>query len=267
MKYYVVADVHGFYTELRAALAEKGFFDDKGERKLIICGDLLDRGQEARKVQKFILDLMVKDEVILIRGNHEDLLSCLIGDWPNYGYLFVHHIRNGTVDTVLQLTETERILPSNEDEVIEELKETPFVRRIMPKMLDYYETEHYIFLHGWFPCYAEPKSGKNAVFKYTEGWRNAEVEAWTRARWYNGMEAARQGVIEPNKTVVCGHFHASYGHSRIEGKCTEFGEDADFSPYSANGVLAIDAFTTHSHKVNCIVIDDQPCGFSAEPQV
>lgn len=71
MKYYVVADVHGFFTELKAALSEKGFFEDKEPHKLIICGDLLDRGNEALEVQSFVLDLLQKDEIILIRGNHE----------------------------------------------------------------------------------------------------------------------------------------------------------------------------------------------------
>ena len=40
MKYYVVSDVHGFYTPLVSALKEKGFFDDKEPHKLIVCGDL-----------------------------------------------------------------------------------------------------------------------------------------------------------------------------------------------------------------------------------
>ena len=45
MKYYVVADVHGFFTELKSVLTEKGFFEDIEPHKLIICGDLLDRGK------------------------------------------------------------------------------------------------------------------------------------------------------------------------------------------------------------------------------
>ena len=74
MRYYVVADVHAFYSEFISALTEKGFFEDNKPHKLIICGDLLDRGKEAVKVQNFILDLIARDEVILIKGNHEDLV-------------------------------------------------------------------------------------------------------------------------------------------------------------------------------------------------
>ena len=72
MRYYVTADVHGYFSELKSELAEKGFFEDKEPHKLIICGDIYDRGTEALELQNFILDLMSKNEVILIRGNHED---------------------------------------------------------------------------------------------------------------------------------------------------------------------------------------------------
>lgn len=58
------------------------------------------------------------------------------------------------------------------------------------------------------------------------------------------------------KTIVCGHWHTSYGHSKYEHKGTEFGEDADFSPYYGPGIIAIDACTAFSGKVNCLVIED-----------
>ena len=58
MKYYVTADTHGFYSVLRKALEKAGYFDDRGERKLIILGDLFDRGTEAKEMQDFILQQM-----------------------------------------------------------------------------------------------------------------------------------------------------------------------------------------------------------------
>lgn len=141
MRYYVVADIHGFYTELYNALAEKGFFTDTEPHKLIVCGDLFDRGKEAVKVQSFVSDLMERDEVILIRGNHEDLTLCLIQDWENFGYMQSHHISNGTVDTVLQLTGNEIVVGANARAIKNELLNTPFIEDIIPKMLDYYETK------------------------------------------------------------------------------------------------------------------------------
>ena len=55
---------------------------------------------------------------------------------------------------------------------------------------------------------------------------------------------AVQTVSEAGKTIVCGHWHSSYGHSKFEGKRTEFGKDADFIPYAALGIIALDACTT-----------------------
>lgn len=103
MRYYVVSDIHGFYTELIITLEKKGFFADT-HHKLVICGDLFDRGKQALQLQKFILELIEKDQVILIRGNHEDLFVDLLANWDKASYLHGYHNSNGTLDTVLQLT-------------------------------------------------------------------------------------------------------------------------------------------------------------------
>ena len=78
MKHSIPADVYGFYTEFHKALDEVGYFTDPEPHKLIILGDLFDRGQEAVEVQRFILSLLEQDAVILVRGNHEDLYEEMI---------------------------------------------------------------------------------------------------------------------------------------------------------------------------------------------
>lgn len=117
-------------------------------------------------------------------------------------------------------------------------------------MLDYFETEHYVFTHGWIPSI--PNRDKS--YSYISSWREADREQWNQARWFNGMDAAQ--TADENKTIVCGHWHTSYGHSKYEHKGTEFGEDADFSPYYGPGIIAIDACTAFSGKVNCLVMED-----------
>lgn len=68
----------------------------------MILGDLMDRGNEAVKIQNFVLSLMEKDGVILIRGNHEDLFQTLVTE--DAGLPYAYHVQNGTYDTALQLT-------------------------------------------------------------------------------------------------------------------------------------------------------------------
>lgn len=257
MKYYVVADVHGFYSELYQALSEKGYFNDNVPHKLILCGDLFDRGKEAVKLQRFLGDLYARGELILIRGNHEDLMEDLVeraGYWLTDAVAYSHHWSNGTVDTLLQLTGLSlyeaSLFPARTRNI---MLQTPFFRTFLPVMRDYFETEHYIFTHGWLPCTTYGEWDRQYFLR--EDWRTADREAWNRARWYNGIDAAACGAVT-DKTVVCGHFHTSYGHAVYEGEGTEFGDDADFSPYRAKGILAIDGCTAYSKKVNCIVLQD-----------
>ena len=42
----------------------------------------------------------------------------------------------------------------------------------------------------------------------------------------------------------------------FEGRGSEFGEDADFTPYYGNGIIALDACTARSKMVNVIVVED-----------
>ena len=248
MRYYVVSDIHGFYSELHCALTESGFFDDVEPHKLIVLGDLFDRGREAKKLQDFILDLMDRDEVILVRGNHEDMFVTLVTS--DGGTPYKHHRRNGTYDTAIQLTGFDPAEAfSRCFAFAKAAQRTPYYHRIIPAMKDYFETQSYVFVHGWIPCIYE-----NCGYSYYSSWREAPSHEWKRAHWYNGIDAARTCMEE--KTVVCGHWHASYGHAKYEKQGSEFGTDADFAPYYAPGIIAIDACTTHSKQVNIVILED-----------
>jgi len=206
-------------------------------------------GHEANKLQSFILDLMDRDEIILIRKNHEDLFVELVTS--DGGVAYKHHKHNGTYDTALQLTGYDLAMARIKNyDFADAAKETPFYNVIIPAMRDYFETENYVFTHAWIPCIRE----RNGSYSYFSTWRDASDDDWANARWYNGIDAAQ--TADEDKTVVCGHWHASYGHCKYEGKCSEFGADADFSPYYGPRIIAIDACTSHSKKLNVIVIED-----------
>ena len=248
MKYYVTADIHGYYSIFLKALRESGFFEDSEPHKLIILGDLFDRGSEALELQSFVLQLMEEDRLILIKGNHEDLFEDMVT--KDRGIAYRHHISNGTFDTALQLTAYDRVMAGLRNyDFADAAKQTPFYRQIIPSMQDYFETEHYVFVHGWIPGMDKP-----GAYEYDPDWRSAGPAAWAKARWMNGMDAVQNCGEE--KAVLCGHWHASYGHARYEQKGSEFGADADFSPYYAPGIIALDACTAVSGKVNVIVLEE-----------
>lgn len=265
MKLYVVADVHGFYYELIAALTKQGWFEDNGPKKLVICGDLMDRGKQAMKLQAFIMDLLEKDQVVFVRGNHEDLMLAMLNDIiDDFGPFADHrsyHMRNGTLDTAAQLNMfTYAEFLTKPRDFVFKARQSDFVKKLIPASVNYFETKNYIFVHGWIPCNIERIYGL-VQYKFKPDWRNATEFEWNNARWINGMEAGYfYDCIEDGKTIVCGHWHASYGHSKIHKKCTEFGEDAIFEPFYEKGIIGLDTCTAHTGKINCIVIEDELIG-------
>ena len=168
-----------------------------------------------------------------------------------------HHYLNRTWDSLLQISEMDEMEAyRHPSELIRRVMQSSFYKTLLPACVDYYETLSYICVHGWIPCFTEGYR-PYVKYKYNPDWRNADVQDWRSARWFNGMEVAcKHHITEPNKTIVCGHWHTSYGHSCINHSCSEWGSDANFAPFSANGILAIDASTPNSSIVNCIVIED-----------
>ena len=57
MKYYVAADVHGFFTQMAAALEEAGYFVDTVPHKLVLLGDLFDRCRRQMNCKSFFWTL------------------------------------------------------------------------------------------------------------------------------------------------------------------------------------------------------------------
>lgn len=248
MKYYLVSDIHGFFSEFHFALTQAGFFNDPQPHKLVLLGDLFDRGNEAVKVESFVLDLIEKDAVILIRGNHEDLFEEFVT--IDRCSPFKHHMSNGTFDTALQLTGFDFVTAlSHPDSFIVSAKQTLFFRSIIPHLRNFYETAHYIFVHGWIPCIRE-----NTGYSYYSNWRSTSNMEWAKARWYNGIDAAM--TVQEDKTIVCGHWHTSYGHSKYLNNGNEFGPNAHFEPYYNKGIIAIDGCTAYSGSVNVVVLND-----------
>lgn len=250
MRYYVLADVHGYYTKMINKLTEVGFFDDKEPHKLILCGDMMDRGKEACKMQEFMYKLLLEDKLIFIRGNHEDLMVKMLAEFPERmddmleGYTY--HNSNRTFDTAVQLAKMGKAAIRNKpDEFIRRVKNSAFYKYLIPASINYFETPHYIFVHGWIP-----REGA----AYNPCWRAASDAEWSRARWHNGIECAMiLDITEPNKTIVCGHWHTSYGHYYFGDPPKQQG---NYTPFCRDTIIALDGCTALSGIVNCIVLED-----------
>lgn len=240
MEYFVSSDIHGFYDEWQSALKEKGFDINNPNHKIILCGDLFDRGHQPKEIIDFVLSH--KDKIILIRGNHEDLMRQMIDRNNNdYGDLC-----NGTAETIIDLYPEWQISEFNLSKIAKETR----LQEVLDLRVDYFETEHYIFVHGWIPII------ENRCL-YDEDWRKARKKRWQKARWINPVEMYRHKIYEPNKTIICGHWHCSaFWHEQNPGTYDEFGDKANFEPFITDKMIALDACTVHSHKVNVIVLED-----------
>ena len=74
MKTVIISDVHGCSGALRTLLAK--IFPDPKEDRLIMLGDLFDRGPDSWGVFRMVKELAdaYGDRFVLLRGNHEDYL-------------------------------------------------------------------------------------------------------------------------------------------------------------------------------------------------
>ena len=254
MKYFIVADVHGFYNELERALKDAGFDKDNHEHIFVSLGDLLDRGNFPLQCLKFVNSL---DRKILIRGNHEDLMEEALAR-REFRY---HDYTNGTAGTAFDLSGY-GVDCFSEDEVIDRVKSNEEYNKYLSSTVDYYDDGENVFVHGWIPCETSDDNmchSRGIKYHSIDSW---ESGSWRRARWINGMDAWNNGVRLDGKTIYCGHWHTSWGHSKIHKIGTEWDNEystnpdhrkAHFEPFVDNGIVALDACTAYSHKINCYV--------------
>lgn len=256
MKYFVVADVHGFFSCMKEALDKEGYDPSNKEHFFISCGDLFDRGLEANDCLDFVTSIP-KERRIFIDGNHEDLLIDLITKKRSYTESDIH---NGTLETIAQLAHvnnwTDFIYDSNS--ILNKLSKNEKLHTYLNELKDYYETEHFVFVHGWIP--------RMDNYDYLN-WRNADKNEWDSARWYcgfNDWEYMQSLKTKEEKTIVCGHWHTAYAHARYHHVGVDLKDSEGdytkccFDIFKDEGIVGLDACTVVSNKVNVFVVEDDP---------
>ncbi len=88
MREYVVGDIHGCLNELEYLI---GALPLKSEDQLVFLGDYVDRGPDSKGVISYLIELRskAKFELVLLKGNHEDMLLSYIGVQGNHGDVFL----------------------------------------------------------------------------------------------------------------------------------------------------------------------------------
>lgn len=253
-KFFVVSDIHSFYDELMVALTNQNFDKNNPDHILCVCGDLFDRGDETKQLFEFVKELNTQGRLIYIRGNHEDLLFDCVNELANGYTPSSHHFHNGTVKTICQFCgENEWIIYDLEwrNKIVEIM--APVLEFIAKYSVNYADIGDYVLVHGWWPSY-----------DVVDDYHTAEQHLWMDARWENGMNMWRNPACRiPNKTIICGHFHCSWGWSHLRQERKEWPQmnrkdwQKSFEPFVDEGIMAIDACTAYTGIVNCVVIDEK----------
>ncbi|CDS91622.1 putative Serine/threonine-protein phosphatase 1 [Sphingobacterium sp. PM2-P1-29] len=131
MRVIVVADIHGNNEKLRKALKSVSL---KKTDKLILLGDLIDRGKNTKDVLDTIILLKKSgfEDIIIIRGNHEQMLLDSVKD-ENKEYVW---LKNGGDKTLQSF----RVNFSNQ---IPQL-----YIDLIESSVYYYEYLNYLFVHA-----------------------------------------------------------------------------------------------------------------------
>lgn len=267
MKYFVISDIHIFYTEMMTSLISNGFDIQNPDYKVIICGDAFDRGCETIKMFEWLKEMKLKDKLIYVRDNHEDLLE----DVFRRNRITNTDVSKGTYLTIKHLAQEQRgqviddfDAMSNINTLLSDAYKTGIVQFLDESCIDYYETKNYIFVHSFIPTKYDDLT-KNSII--IQSWRkNATQRDWALPRWTNGLSMSIDcGLRELGKTIVVGYYHTSYGHvrdfygkdySKVYLRSLEFEPNSNFSIWKGNGIIALDGCVAWTHKVNRLVLEE-----------
>lgn len=287
MKYFVVSDIHSFYSELKYSLRKAGFNKRNKDHTLIVCGDIFDRGDETVEVYNYLKSIP-KKRCVLIKGNHESLYKELLTkSFPDR-----YDFSNGTVRAFCNIAgvKEEKLskyywleqglsIGLDYDQIEEKLYstwnqiKTIVANHEITSWLDskqwrnYFELDKYIFVHSFNPTKLKeewedmhPYKLRPFCYEYNPDWRSATDDEWEIARWGDPIENFEHDLFkseaDKGKVLVVGHWHTSDFYKRLENIVTDTQEI-----YYSKNLIAIDggvkysAWTGYIHPQNVLVID------------
>lgn len=250
-KLFVTSDIHSHYSIFKEELEKMGFDKDNENHYLVVCGDCFDRGPESEELFHY---LMCLERVVLVKGNHDILLE----ECCKRGFPYSHDKHNGTTKTIQDISKIYSAYDFAEacDMTYNKLA------RYRETLVNYFETENYIFVHSWIPTHKKAVNNEASKWfplttdEYMEDWRNANDVEWEDAMWGNPFKMADQDLNKTGKTIVFGHWHCSTGHKML-GTCNNEFENAIWEPCYFKNTIGIDRCTAYTKECNVLVIEDE----------
>lgn len=180
-KLFVVGDVHGEFDLLQSLLKHW----DKESQQLVFLGDLADRGPKSKECFELVMNLVEKEGVICLTGNHEDMILRWLDspeermDW---------YLRNGAKETFESLF-YQGILDEKSSVEIAELFKSEYAELLnfITDLPVYYEHDYAICVHAGFDLTLDD-------YRTT----NRHDAIWIRETFYDSE-------IVPDKLIIHGH--------------------------------------------------------------
>lgn len=251
MTYFVFADPHGNYEALITAITEMGYDASNPQHQLIGCGDYFGRAARSNSdcvnIWRYLTSPHHANKPICIRGNHESILIDTIerrqltetdiynGEHNTFASFLGRYPNQVKHDCYLQFDAAKVMIDFG---FYDWLKSLPW----------YFETEHYIFTHGFVPL---QWFGKKWKLRDLCDWE------WNTASWAKTPDyiwTLDQTHTKVDKTVVFGHWRAKELNEKFAGKWEEV--DGDIYVDKERKLIGLDTTTALSYKVGCIVIED-----------
>lgn len=251
MKYFIFSDAHGDYKALMKAVKEYGYQPENENHTLISCGDNFgraDTGEGSKGIYEYLTSEFHKNPPICLMGNHELILKNILLKRS----LSVVDIQNGEHLTLYSF------LGMKPDEVelnpyaIDYVSKSSVTDWLLNRPF-YFETEHYIFLHGFLPF-----DWENTQF-ITQNLADVSKKLWEEACW-----SQTPAMIEVFKTyfpqglykwVVFGHWHAYDLRIAFGSEIKRENEDSIWQNEKLK-LIGLDNCTVLSHRIEMLVIDD-----------
>lgn len=220
---YVISDIHGEY-QLFIELLKKIQFDKTD--KMIINGDIFDKGKESVKLLKFIKE---QPNIYLIFGNHEYNFLC-------YYNSIMRNLEDDFIQTEVLQQINEYFNFQNEKltwEDIEWLEQCP----------NFYENKDFICVHAGVEL-----DENNQVKNLNE----TNVNFLINDRKFKEPNI----VVKNSKCILFGHTPTRYINN--EDRIIKYKRENVVNPISINDFYKIhlDCGTCYSHTLGCLCIDN-----------
>lgn len=189
-KAFVIGDIHGVYHTLKVML-DKWHPD---EEQLILIGDYIDRGPQSYEVVQLLRELQEKEDIKLLRGNHEQLLIDFLRNpamkWRNYE-------RNGGLETMSQFLQ----LPLEEVKAKKPAQIAADLQAKEPWLLDWLESLLYYVSFG---KHVIVHAGVDFTKK---DWRHTSLKdfLWIREPFHYGVNNTGRNIIFGHTPVMTMH--------------------------------------------------------------